>query len=139
METRAKAMRGQILYSAVNLEDSSEDESYYVKEDLADFPKESEEDSEDSEPSSKKRAKRSTSPLTGKNFQWLVKPSQRQFTPLSSVPNFHAKGKGAAETISSPIEAWSLLFSDNLLNIIFKCTNQEIEQNNKRHKIKCYH
>jgi len=73
METRAKALRQKILSSAINLEDSSEDESYYVKEDLSDFPKEgfSEEDSEDSEPPSKKRAKRSTSPLTGKNFQWF--------------------------------------------------------------------
>jgi len=46
-----------------------------VKEDLFDFPKETEEDSEDSGPPSKKRAKRSTSPLTGKNFQWLMKLS----------------------------------------------------------------
>jgi len=58
---------------------------------------------------------------------------------LSSVPNFSAKGKGAAEIISSPIEAWSLLFSDNLLNIILKCTNQEIESRNNFHKIKVCH
>jgi len=120
METRAKAVRQKILSSAVNLEDSSEDESYYVKEDLLDFSKESEDDSEDSEPPSKKRAKRSISPLTGKNFQWFVKPFQGKFKRLSSVTNFSAKGKGVAETISSPIEAWSLLFSDNLLNIILK-------------------
>jgi len=44
METRAKAVRQKILSSAVNLEDSSEDESYYVKEDLLDFSKESEDD-----------------------------------------------------------------------------------------------
>jgi len=57
-----------------------------------------------------------------------VKPFQGKFKRLSSVTNFSAKGKGVAETISSPIEAWSLLFSDNLLNIILKCTNQEMDQ-----------
>jgi len=44
------------------------------------------------------------------------------------VPNFSGKGKDAAETISSPIEAWFLLFSEDVLNIILKYTNQEIEQ-----------
>jgi len=31
-----------------------------------------------------------------------------------------------------------LLFSDNLLNIILKCTNQEIETRNKSHEITSY-
>jgi len=44
LETRTKIMRQQILSSAVKLEDSSEEESYYVKEDLFDFPEETEED-----------------------------------------------------------------------------------------------
>jgi len=133
METRAKAVRKMILPSAVNLEtsekDYNEEEIYCKEEDISDTycPSEMEEDSsEDNEPPIKKKARRSTSPLTRKNLQWFNKPSQRTFTHLSSV-NFNAKGKGTAEHISSPIEAWSLLFSDDLLNIILKHTNQEIE------------
>jgi len=124
---KIKAMRQKILFSAVNSED--DDERYYIKEDLSDFLKEKkEEDSEDSKPPSKKKAKRSISPLTGKNFQWFLKPSQQKFTRLSSVRNFNAKGKGAVKTILFPIEIWSLLFSDDVLSIILKYTNQEIEQ-----------
>jgi len=44
------------------------------------------------------------------------------------MPNFMAQGKGAAQNTSSAIEAWSLLFSDDLLNLILKYTNQEIER-----------
>jgi len=130
METRAKAIQKLILSSAANLEvseeDSSKEEIYYVKENVSDFLDETEEDSiEDNEPP-KKKARRDISSLTGKNFQWFTNPSKRTFNRLSTVPNFNAKGKGAAENVSSPIEAWSLLFSDDILNIILKYTNQEI-------------
>jgi len=126
-EARIKAIRERTLSCAIKLKDSNEDKSHQVKKYLSDFPKETE-DFEDSEPPSKKRAMGSTSSVTGKKFQWLMKPPQPKFTSLSSVPNFSGKGKGAAETISSPIEAWSLLYSDDILNIILKYTNQEIEQ-----------
>jgi len=43
-------------------------------------------------------------------------------------PNFTAKGKGAAENVSSAIEAWSLLFSDDILNIILNHTSKEVER-----------
>jgi len=64
-------------------------------------------------------------------FYWFGTPFEQTFTSLSSVSNFSAKGKGAAENISSAVEAWSLLFSDDLLNLILKYTNQEIEQKRK--------
>jgi len=102
MKIRAKVIQGLILSSAANLEvfeeDSSEEEIYYVKENV---PDKTEEDSnEDNEPS-KKRAGRNISPLTGKNFQWFTNPFKRTFKRLSSVPNFSAKGKDAAENFSN--------------------------------------
>jgi len=132
MATRATVVRKMILPSTVNLETSEKDyskkEIYCVKRNISNFPKETEEDSsEDSEPPTKKKARCSISNLTRRNFHWYNKPSERTFTRLNSdQSNFSAKGKGAAEHISSPIEAWSLLFSDDLLNIILNCTNQEI-------------
>jgi len=44
------------------------------------------------------------------------------------VPNFSIKGKGTADNMSFAVEAWSLLFADDILNFILKCTNQEIER-----------
>jgi len=133
-EARAKAIRQMILSCAVKLKDSSENTSYHrlpQTEVLSAFLKKTDDDSEDSKPPSEKRAKR-TSSLTGENFQLLAKSSQRKFRLKSSVSNFSGKGKGAAKTISSPIEAWSLLFSDDLLNIILKYTNREIEHYRRR-------
>jgi len=97
-----------------------------IKEDVSNFLEETEEDSSENNKPPKKKARRSIS--AGKNFEWIMNPSERTFNCLNSVPNFSAKGKGAAENILSAIEAWSLLFSDNLLNIILKCTNQKIER-----------
>jgi len=63
-----------------------------------------------------------------------MNPSERIFTRLSFMPNFNAKRKGVAENILYPIEKWSLLFFNDILNdiifndIILKYTNQEIEQ-----------
>jgi len=136
IKARMKAMRQMILSRTHKLEHFNENKSYYVKEDLADFP---EEDSEDCKSPSRKRAKLSISSLTGKNFSWLMESTERKFTRLRFKPNFSAKGKGTAESISSPIEAWSLLFSDNLLNLILKCTNIEIENRNKFHEVSSYH
>jgi len=131
MESRVKAMQGLILFSAANWDTSehcNEEEIDHEEKDASNFLEETEEDSsEDNEPP-KKKAKRSISFLAGKNFEWFMNPSERTFNRLNSVPNFIAKGKGAAENISSPIEAWSLLFSDDVLNIILKYTNQELEQ-----------
>jgi len=83
-----------------------------------------EDSSEDNEPP-KKKARRSISFLAGKNFEWFMNSSERTFNRLNTVPNF-SKRKSAADILSA-IEAWSLLFSDNLLNIILKRINQEIE------------
>jgi len=75
--------------------------------------------SKDSE-SSKKEARHSIRCMRGQNYYWFMNPSERIFTCLSSMPNFNAKGKGAAENILSPIEKWSLLFFNYILNIILK-------------------
>jgi len=131
MESRVKAMQRLILFSAANWgtsEHCNEREIDHIEEDAPDFSEKTEEDSsEDNEPP-KKKAKRSISLLAGKNFEWVMNPSQRTFNRLNSVPNFSGKGKGVAENISSPIEVWSLLFSNDILNIISKYTNQEIER-----------
>jgi len=130
MESRVKAMQELILSSAVNQETSehrNEREINHIEEDASNFSEDTEEDSEDNEPP-KKKARRSISALREKGIQWFMNPAERTFNRLNSVPNFIAKGKGAAENVSSPIEAWSLLFSDDVLNIILKYSNQEIER-----------
>jgi len=136
-------MQQLILSSAANWETSdncNETEIDHIEEDASNFLEETEEDSSEYNEPPKKKAKRSSSSIAGKNFEWFLNPSERTFNRLNTVPNFIAKGKGAAENISSAIEAWSLLFSDNLLNIILKCTNQEIERiRDNIHKIKTYH
>jgi len=57
-----------------------------------------------------------------------MNPSERTFNRFNSVLNFSAKGNDAVENVSAPIEAWSLLLSNDVLNIILKCTNQEIRR-----------
>jgi len=42
--------------------------------------------------------------MRGQNYYWFMNPSERIFTRLSFMPNFNAKGKGAAENILSLIE-----------------------------------
>jgi len=110
-------MQRLILLSAANLETSehcNEREIDHIEEDAPDFSGKMGEDfSEDNEPP-KKKTKRSISLLTGKNFEWFMNPSQRTCNRLTSVLNFSAKEKVAAQNISSPIGAWSLLFSDDV-------------------------
>jgi len=118
METRVKAIRELILSSAAKLESS---ETHYkenighIKEDVSDFLKETKEAS--NHPDEKRIH----------YFMNPSHPSHQTFERLSSAPNFSGKGKCAAENVSSPIEAWSLLFSDDLLNIILNHTNREIK------------
>jgi len=128
MEETVKAMRKKILSSRNTkiFEDSNErnreiDHLYLMKQESAEdkFPMQTE-------------ARCSNSHYKGKYIHWFHTPFKQTFTSLNSVPNFTAKGKGAAENISSVIEAWSLLFPDDLLNIILNYTNQKIE----RRKIK---
>jgi len=142
MEIRTEAIQRLILSSAAweTSEDCNEKEIDHVEEDASKFLEETEENSGEYNEPPKKKARHRISSLAGNNFEWFLNPSKRTFNRLNTVPIFIAKRKGAAENISSAIEAWSLLFSDNLLNIILKCTNQEIDRSrNTHHKIHSYH
>jgi len=145
MEARVKAIRWMILSSAnlETFEDCNErkgkiDQIYSKKKDVFDFSEEMKEESSEDKSPPKIEAKCSNSDFKGKYFYWFETPFEQTFTRLSSVPNFSAKGKGAAENVSSAIEAWSLLFSDDLLNIILKYTNEELERTRSRRQIECY-
>jgi len=114
MEERIKDIREKISFSR-NEKKEETDHIYLMKQ----------ESDEDISPM-KTVAGWSNSQYEGKYIHWFRTPFKQTFT--SSVPNFTAKGKGAAENVSSAIEAWSLLFCDDLLNIILKHTNKEIER-----------
>jgi len=130
MEKRVKAIRKMILSSSNNMK-IIEDINYERKGEIDHIYLMNQESDEDKSPI-KTEAGCSNSHYKGKYIDWFRTPFKQTFASSSSVPNFTAKGKGAAEHISSAIEAWSLLFSDDLLNIILKYTNKKIERRCKR-------
>jgi len=130
MEARIKAIRRKIAnletFGDCNERKREIDYIYLMKQDVCDSSEEEKSDKDKSP--MKKEAGCSNSHYKGKYIHWFDTPFKQTFTSLSSVSNCTGKGKGAAENISSAIEAWSLLFSDDLLNIILKYTNEEIER-----------
>jgi len=136
---RAKTMLDIVSATPAIVEDSfpeycSEEEVDYIEEDDPVFSEESieeiEEDSSEDDFPKEKKARRRDSILKGKKICWSRHLPERLNDPKnpSSKSEFIPQGKGAAENVPSPINAWSLQFSDEILNIILKYTNQEIER-----------
>jgi len=128
--TRIKNLRRMIVSSTLeklkNYERKGIDQT--KKKYIFDYLEETEESNEESP--IKKERKYNVTQLKKKFFYWFETPFERKiftFTKKNPAPKFSSQGKGAAENISSAIEAWSLLFSDDLLNFILKYTNQIIE------------
>ncbi|XP_032670042.1 piggyBac transposable element-derived protein 4-like isoform X1 [Odontomachus brunneus] len=56
------------------------------------------------------------------NIDWFVTPQEKERQKTDHVP----EALGAAKDVNTPLEAWSLLFTDEMLNIIIKYTNAEM-------------
>jgi len=116
------------------LEDCSEEEVDHVEEDDPVFSEESieemEEDSSEDDVPKEKKARRRDSILKGRQICWsrhLPEPPKDSENPESSKSKFIPQGKGVAENVKTREDAWSLQFSNKMLNLILKYTNQEME------------
>ena len=64
--------------------------------------------------------------ISKSGFVWLRKPPDTSDQP--SQIQYNATPKGQALNVTTPLEAWSILFTDEILNIILHHTNEEIER-----------
>ncbi|XP_046610737.1 uncharacterized protein LOC124300564 isoform X1 [Neodiprion virginianus] len=65
--------------------------------------------------------------IEGKNnYKWYANNSEIPVLQVSEIS--FAKPNGDAKNIRTPLEAWSLLFSNDLLDIIVRHTNEEIRR-----------
>ncbi|XP_046589305.1 uncharacterized protein LOC107218646 isoform X2 [Neodiprion lecontei] len=60
------------------------------------------------------------------NYRWYTNNSEIPVQHVSQI--YFAKPNGDAMNIKTPLEAWSLLFPNNLLEIIVRHTNEEIRR-----------
>jgi len=72
------------------------------------------------------RPRRSITTSTGE--KWSENPPPRRGRRSSGTPNFVASPKLEALDIKSPLDAFSLLFSTNIIEKIVTHTNEEIER-----------
>lgn len=58
---------------------------------------------------------------------WSLKPLEGKKQQIDNEPNL-PKILGAAQNMRTPLEIWSLLFTDEMLDTIVKCTNKKLQQ-----------
>lgn len=106
-------------------EDSDKDSDYVVTQSDAESEQSGEEETE--ERPGIPKAKR-LSILKGKSgYKWSSDvPEKRGRRQKRNLVSHLPGAKGAARNISSPVEAWNLLFSDEILNLVVIHTNEEI-------------
>ncbi|XP_012523203.1 uncharacterized protein LOC105829094 [Monomorium pharaonis] len=83
----------------------------------------------DTKPSTSKRARVDKGSILGKNgYRWCLTPPQKNMNKNNpiSIPYLPGPIKEARD-VKTPYESWSLLFSDNILNIIIIHTNAQIK------------
>ena len=67
------------------------------------------------------------------NLKWSFNaPESRGRALKTEFENVKAEAKGAAKFVTTPLEAWSLLLSDEILNKIILYTNIEIERHRSK-------
>ncbi|XP_033228146.1 uncharacterized protein LOC117179985 [Belonocnema kinseyi] len=143
LHERPRALRAMYEKSSDDEQDYEEVEDVasdaFDAEDNSDFDAEQalgeEEESDDSNeqvgstagPSAADSEKRRGRPVRGKNnFKWYKNaPKSRE---QRSLPPFLPSGKDAAKNVQTPLEAWSLMFNDNMLETIVLHTNEEIDR-----------
>jgi len=85
------------------------------------------EDSNDFEEQTRRSAGRPQHIIKGKNgFKWSKNAPETR--GRHSIKTYIPSGKGAAKNIRTPLEAWTLLFTDKILNVIVLYTNEEIDR-----------
>lgn len=89
---------------------------------------ESSDDDFEFEESRSSKRRRTNKTLYGKNcYKWTtIAPETKERHSIESLVTHLPAGRGAAATVTSPMEAWSLLMSDDVLNVIVTHTNAEI-------------
>ncbi|XP_039311769.1 uncharacterized protein LOC105198192 isoform X3 [Solenopsis invicta] len=65
---------------------------------------------------------------TANNFKWSLNAPETRNTTRNSFKTVEAGAKDAARDVTTPLEAWSLLLPDSILNKIVVHTNEEIER-----------
>ncbi|XP_071567244.1 piggyBac transposable element-derived protein 4-like [Temnothorax nylanderi] len=65
-------------------------------------------------------------------FKWSVTPpTEEEETEADKIPDYEPKVLGDAKDKDTPMDVWSLLFTDEILNNIVTYTNNEIAQRKK--------
>lgn len=118
----------EVLEENYTMGNSSEDENsseYDNDEEEEEEDDVKDENDENFEP--KKTRSQSSYLRTKHGYIWSKKPPQLKVTNLNKQ-NYESSPIGSALEVRSPIEAWSLLLSDEILKIMVKHTNEEISR-----------
>ncbi|XP_071577648.1 uncharacterized protein [Temnothorax nylanderi] len=68
-------------------------------------------------------------------FKWSVTPPTEEQTEADKVSNYGPQVLGVANKTNTPIEVWSLLFTDEMLGKIVEYTNAEIARKRENYSI----
>lgn len=122
-------------------ESNSDDEEDYVEDqERSDTEQSGESDSDEPGPSKAKKLN-STATKGNNGYRWSKEVPEKRGRRLGKNIVSHLPGpKGAAKSVKSPLEAWSLLFSDDIVNTIVDRTNDEIRRRLETIKVRqSYH
>lgn len=114
--------------SALDQPDSDDDEDYIQEQERSDTEQSGETETEEPGPSNAKKVK--TTVTKGKNgYRWTNEiPEKRGRRQRKNLVSHLPGPRGAAKTVKSPLEAWSLLFSNDIINTIVVRSNEEIRR-----------
>lgn len=106
----------------------SDDEDYVEEQECSDTEQSEESETEEPGPSNAKKINIST--RKGKNgYRWSNEvPEKRGRRQKKNLVSHLPGPKGAAKTVKSPLEAWSLLFSEDIINTTVVRSNEEIRK-----------